>query len=312
MKLKGKKYVFESEGKREIAVCVAIQKIGLATAQEMIRWITVKGGSVTEKQVVKCAENLRRRDMLSIDLTLKDDEGIPVKRYGMKKINLAVPEIAQIKDLVDDASLKPLIDELDRSKGTRKKGMKNFDYYVAEVEFKTRGGVQGFVPDSQGIIRHYRRDNKPVLYQYHFKNWFRDNLPLINRVSSAIGDIKFHGGEIRPNGEMKIAEQQSIEPQSADKLRNVIPRYISNINPLFNSSHGTGGRGVKYVECLPEGSLVTTRFAIPRELLPPNKLEWALKIFGEYGPFGGCAKLSTGYLDVTRVTIIINEIFPEN
>ena len=158
-----KKYTFKKEEEREIAVCIAIQKIGLASIDEIKEKIEKWKGTITEKQILKCAENLRRRNMLSIDLSNQDKNGISIKRYAMKSIKLAIPEVAQVKDVIDDESLKPLLEELERSKKTRKKGLKTNDYYLVDVEFKTKGQVQGFNPDKDGIIRHYTNGKNPIL-----------------------------------------------------------------------------------------------------------------------------------------------------
>lgn len=175
--------------------------------------------------------------------------------------------------------------------------MKAVDYYVVEAVFKTKGDVQGFVPGKDGTVNHYRDEKgQPVLYHYHFKNWFRANLPLVNRASSIIGDLKFCDGEIQmKGGKMKIIE-----------------KYVTNIDSGFHSSSGTGGRGSKFVECLPEGALIKTSFLIPRELIPPNRFEEVLGLFGKYGSrFGGGAKLSTGCLIVENFKLVSNQLFVE-
>jgi hypothetical protein len=290
------KYIFKTQDEREVAVCIAIQKVGLASVENIIDKVDKWGGKISEKQVILCAENLRRRGLLSIDLTLKEN-GNSVKRYGMKSIKLSIPEVAQIKDLIDDESINPLKDELDRSKKTQKKGLKSFDYYVAEVKFKTRGLVQGFFPDEQGIIRHYKNSDGVVFYPYHFTNWFRDNLPLINRASSSIVDIKFQ------EGFAKVKEKDFVK----------IEKYITNIDAGFHSSKGTGGRGSRFIECLPEGTIVETSFVIPREMINPNRLIEALNKICNYGSsFGGGHKLSTGRLIVENVKIVDEMIWKED
>jgi len=282
-----KTYTFKTEGEREVGVCIAIQKIGLASISDIIEKIENWNGKLTEKQAVKCSENLRRRGLLSIDLSTKDEHGISIQKYGMKSIKLSIPEVAQIKDIVDDESLNPLKEELDRSKKTQKKGMKTFDYYVAEVAFKTKGDIQGFIPDSKGIIKHYREGKNVIFYPYHFKNWFRDNLPLINRASTVIGDIKFQEGIATTDDEMVLVE-----------------KYITNIESGFHGSKGTGGRGSRIIECLPKGTIIKTSFVIPRQLIAPEKFEKALKIITGYGGgFGGGAKLSTGRLVIEKINI---------
>jgi len=262
---------------------------------EIIAKIESWGGTLTEKQVQKSAENLRMRGILSIDLSEKVN-GVSIKKYKMKSIKLAIPEVAQLKDISDNPDVKPLIEELDRSKKTRKKGLKTFDYYVADVIFRTKGQVQGFVPDTEGVVRHYRNGEAVIFHSYHMRNWFRANLPLVNRASSVIGDIKFTETEVTLEGDCVVIE-----------------KYVTNIDSGFHSSHGTGGRGSRKIECLPEGSTLKTSFAIPRDLIEPGKFGNVLGIFGKFGSgFGGGAKLSTGRLVPEEVTIVTEKLFSED
>lgn len=294
--MKNEKVVAKTQDERDVWVCIATQKIGLASIKEIVQKIENWNGKITEIQASKCAENLRMRGILSIDLSEKDSNGISMKKYKMKSIKLSVPEVGQVKDIVDNEYIKPLIEELDRSKKTRKKGLKTFDYYVADVVFKTKGLVQGFSPDKEGIVKHYREDGKVVLYGYHFRNWFRANLPLINRSASSIGDIKFIDGEVEPNGECFTIE-----------------KYVTNVESGFFSSRGTGGRGSRIIECLPVGTKIKTSFIIPRDLIAPDRFNKALEIFGKFGSaFGGGAKLSTGKLIPETVAIINEELFAED
>jgi hypothetical protein len=293
-----KKYIFVSEMEREVAVCIAVQKIGNASIEDIINKIYMMGSKITEKQTIKCAENLRARGLLSIDFQEKDNNGVSIKRYRMKSIKLSIPENAQIKDIVDsdDESIKELKDELDRSKGTRKKGMKTFDYYKINIVFDVVGDIQGFIPDNQGILKHYRdSDNNIIFFDYHFKNWFRANLPLINRASSSIGDIFFQNGRVISNKDTKIIE-----------------KYVTNIESGFNSSKGTGGRGSRKAEVLSDNSKVLTSFTFPREFLSPKSVEKAFKIICENGKsFGGNHKLSTGKL-VNPIITFDNDVLWED
>jgi len=289
---------FSSEAEREVAVCIAIQKLGKASVLEVVNKIGEWNGKITEKQVSTIAEKLRSRDLLSIDLSEKDESGISIKRYLMKKIKLSIPEIAQIKDIVDDPSINPLKDELDRSKKTRKKGLKSFDYYKVEVAFEVQGDIQGFVPNPEGVLAHYRDSNGELIFhQYHFKNWLRSNLPLINRTSSSIGDIRFSNGKIMLNG----------------KKPKVIERYVTNIDSGFSSSQGTGGRGTRSAEVLPQGTKVITSFSLPREFIDPGKIQKAFDVIcGEASSFGGNHKLSTGRLVNPKVNILSDSLWEDD
>lgn len=292
---KGIVHRFGTEPEREVAVCIAVQKIGMASVEEIMDKVEKWGGKLTEKQVIKVAENLRKRQLFSIDLSNKKN-GISVKRYLMKTIKLALPEIAQIKDVMDDPSVNPLKEELDRSKKTRKKGLKTFDYYNVEVLFDTKGDVQGFLPDSKGVIKHYRKGNDIVLHQYHFKNWFRANLPLINRTPNSINDIYFNPGTVKLNG---------------TKECHIIEKWVTNVESGFDSSRGTGGRGSRLIECLPNGSQVITTFKIPRDFIPPERIKEALTIMCQGKAFGGGHKLSTGRLEINQVQIVEDMVWKD-
>jgi len=85
----------------------------------------------------------------------------------------------------------------------------------------------------------------------------------------------------------------------------IIEKFIVNIESGFSGSNGTGGRGVKKVECLPKNSIIKTQFALPRELIHPDKFAKALEVMTTLGSgFGGGAKLSTGRLIVKNVKIV--------
>jgi hypothetical protein len=292
-----KKYTFPTDDERHIAVCIAIQKIGKASIQEIIDFINNKLNSkITEKQVIKCAENLRVRRLLSIDLSEKDSNGLSIKRYLMKSIKLVIPEGAQFMDLVHDPDLKPLIDELDKSKGTHKKGMKTYDYYCVEVEFDTKGRIQGFEPDEEGISRHYKdEEGNVIIRDYCFKNWFRDNLPLINRNPNFIGDIYFNDGKVISNSPLIIDE-----------------RYVTNIDSGFSGSRGTGGRGTRKSECLPLGAKIITRFSFQRQQIDPLKVQKMFDVICTHAKgFGANHKLSTGRLINPKVSMVEEAIWDD-
>jgi len=290
---------FKTEEEREVAVCIAVQKIGAASISEVLEKIEKWNGKITEKQASKCAENLRKRGILSIDLREKNDAGISIKRYVMKSIKFSVPEVGQVTDIVNDDSVKELKDELERSKKMQKKGMKTFDYYKFEVVFDTEGDIQGFIPDKEGIKRHYRdQEGNVVFYHYHFQNWLRGNFPLLNRTSSAIGDIYSSKGMVVLNGSQEFP---------------VIEKYITNVESGFSGSKGTGGRGVSQIECLAPGVKILTNFKFPRAFVPPERIkEFFEKICNEGGAFGGGAKLSTGKLRVADLQIVNDLMWEEN
>jgi hypothetical protein len=229
-------------------------------------------------------------------LVLNSYQTIRTDHQLLKSIRVSIPEVGQIKDIVHDSNLKPLIDELDRSKKTRKKGLKSFDYYKVEVVFEIEGEISGFIPNQDGILMHYRDlEGNLIFRQYHFRNWLRDNLPLINRSSSSIGDMRFFDGRV-------ISKSKPI----------IDERYVTNIDSGFSSSRGTGGRGTRRAEILARDSKVITCFSFPRELINPEKIQKAFDVICQNGnSFGGNHKLSTGRLVNPKVNILTESLWED-
>jgi hypothetical protein len=291
-----KRQKFRDEQHREATVCVAVQKRGFASVHDIIDQIDAWKGRITEIQAIKCAENLRRRDMLSMDIGLRNAQNVAIKRYVMKKLTFAVPEIAQVKDVIDNADLKPLLDELERSKGTHKKGLKTYDYYVVGVKLAPKDNlcqIRGFMPkkmrvgtELKDVNAHYRDSNDQVYFEpKHIRNWFRDNLCLINRGAHCIGQMKFDFARVQMAKETEVRSS-----------------FVVNINSQFSSSMGTGGRGEVYHECLPDDAVISTEITVPRDLIPPERFREALNIMCVRGSaFGGSAKISNGKLRLVDV-----------
>jgi len=164
--------------------------------------------------------------------------------------------------------------------------------------FDVDGNIQGFVPNGNNINSHYRdSDGNIVFYQYHFKNWMRSNLPLINRARSAIGDLRFFNGSVNLNGK---------EPK-------IVERWVTNINSGFDSSMGTGGRGSIKIECIVPEMKVTTFFIFPREFIKPERIQEAFNVICENGgPFGASAKVSTGRLVNPKVEMVNQTLWTDD
>ena len=269
-----------------MAVCITIQKIGMATVEEIIENILKGGTNISEKQVNDVIDKLRKQQIISIDLANKDEEGQIVKRYCMRTIKLTIPENAQIKDIIysnDDViveQLKVLKDELDKSKKLNKKGLRLNDYYPIRMRLLSKGKIEGFFPDSKGVLRHYKNSKgNPVFYFKHFRGFMRENIGLINISDYAIPRIKLYKFEVtKINGKLFTED-----------------RYITNIETI---GKGGGGRGTRSVEVLPEGSEIILEILIPSDLIKIDKAKHMMELLFKYADnFGGNSKMSenTGF-----------------
>ena len=78
-----KNYTIKSTEERQVAVCITIQKLGMASVDEIINKIKALGSTITEKQANDVIDKLRKQQMISIDLASKNENGQIVKRYCM-------------------------------------------------------------------------------------------------------------------------------------------------------------------------------------------------------------------------------------
>ena len=282
-------YTFKSQDEREVATCIAIQKTGMASIDEIIDFIKKRNGKITEKQVEKCVENLRRKQLISIDLKEKKD-GVSLPRFAMRSIKFTVPENGQIKDLVDDPSVNPLKEEMDRSKKTMKKGVLINDYYKIEIKTLTEGEVQGFVPLPQfkdETLRFYRKGQEPVIHPFHINKFLNKNISVINLGTTAMLQIKVPRVRLNMNGgKIEIGESYVTNPEGS------------------NSGRG-GGRGTRKYEVLPEGTEIIIEMNIPETLIKKQDVKKIIPlVFNEGGTFGGNHKQSSGRLNCVSVDVV--------
>lgn len=226
-----------------LQVCMAIQKIGKATVDEIYDKLYKEGVDIKKKRIEKITTNLQKKGICS--LNYDNESGYVKKAYSMSKgifVRGADIPIAHYKDIVDtdDPLAKELIDKLEQKKGTNKGRLPDHrDYYNVFVEFEVLDKVLGFMPFKEvGFNQHYRSGEEVFFLPQHFRAWFSHNLRLINKSESLKNYIGFDRGYVKMNGEMQIVE--------------------------FPILDGNQGRGINKYEVIPAGSKIKTSFSVPK------------------------------------------------
>jgi hypothetical protein len=256
----------------EVRVCIAIQKLGKATDEEIFNKLGEDKVKITLKQVAKATTNLQKRGLVS--LNYDNSSGYAVKAYSMSKsiFSRDIP-IAHYKDIVDteDPDIKKLIEELEEKKKTSKGRLPDHrDYYMAEVTFEVVDKVLGFMPfKEEGFLQHYRQGDEIVLLPTHFRAWFAKNLRLINKSESVKNYIGFNYGKVKVKGKL-TAEQ-------------------------FPILDGNQGKGINKFEAIPEGSTITTKFRVPSSDFKKTEFKEFLTTICEMPIRGLSGRAITGY-----------------
>lgn len=265
---------------KQVAVCIAIQNLGVATVDQIIEKIGEFGGKITTKQVLSITEALQKMQIISVNFNEKDSIGNSVKRYNMRQISTGIPEIGQLKSIVDGRGdeieeVRALITEFESSKANAK--FKPFNYFRISAVLKSYGDIQGFIPDDEGISRFYRDDEGNIIfYERHFQSWLKRGLPLVNRS---------------PNKIIKIITMKGNTDHKGTNLR-IGQSYITNVQ----GNDKGGGRGVRKYEILPSGVKITTQFLVPGNEFEPDSFKQLLELTCEAIRFGGSSKISNGKL----------------
>src|SRR3989304_1731528 len=166
---------------QEVRVCIAVQKIGKATNQEIYEKLKSEGVKITLKQIEKATTNLQKRGLLS--LNYDNESGYATKAYSMAKsiFSRDIP-IAHYKDVVDtnDPEIKKLMEELEEKKETSKGRLPDHrDYFIVNIKFEVIDKVLGFMPfKEEGFNQHYRQGDKIILLPTHFRAWVGRNLRI--------------------------------------------------------------------------------------------------------------------------------------
>jgi len=256
----------------EVRVCIAIQKLGKATDEEIFNKLTDDKIKITLKQVTKATTNLQKRGLVS--LNYDNSSGYAVKAYSMAKsiFSRDIP-IAHYKDMVDteDPEIKKLIEELEEKKKTSKGRLPDHrDYYMVEITFEVVDKVLGFMPfTAEGFLQHYRQGDNLVLLPTHFRAWFGKNLRLINKSESVKNYVGFSYGYVKVNGKLAIEQ--------------------------FPILDGNQGRGINKFEVIPAGSTISTKFRVPASDFTKTEFREFMNTICEMPIRGLSGRAITGY-----------------
>jgi hypothetical protein len=268
----------------EVRVCIAIQKIGKATAEEIKEKLEEEEIKLTLKQIQKACNNLQKRGIIS--LGYDSSSGYAVKSYNMSKsiFSRDIP-IAHYKDIVDtnDPEIKKLISELEEKKLTSKGKLPDIrDYYICEVKFEVVDKILGFMPfEEEGFNQHYKLNNEIVLLPTHFRAWLSVNMRAINKSESlARNYIGYNYGYVKLKGKTEIVQFPVLDQHQ--------------------------GRGIVKYEVIPSGSIISTKFRIPKTEFTPEAFKSFLIDIGEMPIKGLSGRAMTGYghLKVNEFNVI--------
>jgi len=270
------------EYENEVRVCIAVQKLGKATNEEILTKLKEDNIRITLKQIEKATTNLQKRGILS--LNYDTSKGYSQKAYSMSKsiFSRDVP-IAHYKDIVDTSNpeIKKLIKELQEKKGTGKGRMPDYrNYYIVEVEFKVQDKILGFMPfKTENYLEFYRDDGKIIFLPSHFRAWIGVNLRLENKTERTKNYIGYNYG---------VA--------SKEKTKRISLSIID----------GGQGKGMRDYETLEKGTIIKTKFRVPETLFTKEKFKKFLETIGEFPIrcFGGRATAGYGHLKLTNFNVI--------
>jgi len=226
----------------ELAVCIAIQKVGLATVDDIVEKLKEWEIKATKSNVRRFCMNLQKKSLVSLNYVQKD--GLSKSAYSLSKgiFQRDIP-IANYKDIVDlknTKEAKEFIEKMEKKKEICKGRLPDHrNYYMVEVKFEVLDKVLGFMPfHEQGFNEHYRDGKNIILLPCHFRAWVGTNLRLVNKPESMKNYIGFNYGKIELNGN-KIERME------------------------FTVLDRKQGRGFVKYEALPKGTTITTAFRVP-------------------------------------------------
>lgn len=268
----------------EVRVCIAIQKLGKATDEEIHKKLTEEGIKITLKKVTKSTTNLQKKGLVS--LNYDSSSGYAVKAYSMSKsiFSRGGPPLAHYKDIVDtnEPEIKELITVLEAKKGTNKGKMPDIrEYYIVEVTFEVMDKILGFMPfTEEGFMQHYKVNDKVTLLPTHFRAWIGRNLRLINKSDSIKNYIGYSYGNVEVKGKLQIEQ--------------------------FPILDGNQGRGINKFEAIPEGSIIKTKFRVPSTEFTQSAFKEFLQTICEMPLRGLSGRAITGYghLKITEFKVL--------
>lgn len=274
---------------KELAVLIAVQHLGQPTIDEIKQYTErlqdLQGNlfNLQHRSIKKHCTNLNKKGLISTGFrsTEQGQEAV----FSMTKGYVKFPEVAQIKDIVKEESLKVYLEKLEGTAGIKKE--KNvFGNYLCRVKWKIADGVAGFYPNADGVNIHYReQDGKIVFFPNHFRQYIRKNLSKFDKSVYIVDNIGFTYGHAILNGSK--------------------PHIDSHFVLVRGDIRGSsGGAGEKKVEILPKGTEVETKFVVPAKEFTPDQFRKFLEIIGQFGNCGfGAYSTRYGKMDVVEFTI---------
>jgi len=263
---------------KEIAVVIAVQKIGIASIEEIrdkcLEWKL----NLAPKEIQILAEKLRRRDLLSIIYKKENNE--TTIRYGLNKVK-NIPPVANYRDIVDYPEGKELLNYLEQTKGVnkgREPDIKN--YWDAKLKFKVTGLIRGFKNNENDICEHYRDENGNIIFETrHIRSFLKGNLRIVNKPESQSDYI----------GGFGICKN---------------PKLIIDSTTILAQKTGSG---YKKWECIKIGNEIEWNVTVPSTLFQPQEFEAFIKRIcnnkmGLVG-FGAWGKSNVGNLMLTEFKV---------
>lgn len=257
---------------RELAVLIAVQHLGQPTKEEIKQYIDTKlksskgeKFSLQIRSIKRVCTILQKKGLISQNYASTDTGQEEV--YNMQKGYVKFPEIAQIKDIIKEESLKVYLEKLEDEKGIQKEKNK-YDYYLCGAVWEVIDGIAGFIPNSDGINSHYR-DKKNNIYflPNHFKKYLALNMPKANRSQYEADMIGTNYGFANLNGSKTTVAEHFVLVRGDIK-------------------HSSGGAGKKQIEMLPPKTEISTVFSVPSNKFAPEQFKAFLLDIGENGIAG--------------------------
>jgi len=275
---------------KEIVVLIAIQHLGQSTLEEIkeytskLKDLSGQNFDLQLRSIKKYATILQKKNLVSSNYRNTEDDQVLV--FNMSKGYVKLPEVAQIKDVVKDESLKVFLEKLE-NKGGVKKPKNQYNNFIAKIVWTVVDGVAGFFPNKDEVNVHYRNeDNEIIFFPNHFRQYIRKNLSKANKSQYVVDLFGFTYGKAILNGSKPYVDKHFV------LVRGDIREQ-------------SGGAGLKGVEILPKGTLIETEFSVPESEFTQEQLKSFLSLIGKYGSSGfGAYSSRWGKLNLNNVEVI--------
>lgn len=233
----------EIEPTTEVAVVIAVQKLGQATNNEIRRYIKENCAGEVEipsKSLIKdIAERMKKKDIFSVNYVGAEHENA----WSMAKpVFKNIPENAHLKDIVASEEAKEFLGIMEAKKGSGTKERKPdiCNYVFLTVEFEVLDKILGGqMANGDGLQCLYKNAEGDVYIPRNWLyGWMRNNERLVNKTNAHRYMAFAEGKVILPKGGKIEIDERTI-------------------------TCGITGRGVVKSEALPSGTKISTRIGIP-------------------------------------------------